>query len=630
MSSPSKVVFCFTLIFSACLSFAGDKYTDLTDSSQSPGFSKRIVRHEDSQFSVMVGMRVHLALTTLMGEPLVYCPATWWLDEIYDHSSGEASVHKFPVDLLPASVQRDLDFYSPKLIFKLKSGYLLACDPGVMSEAASEAPSFTVPASPAWGKLLFSREGDKSSFLPAERAQSILRDLFESQQHSAHVVSEVWIADESKINLWSLARFRAQNAMNALSRQREQSTDPQRISELDRAIGDQAGRFRAAFNKSMSMPGRFARQRGLKTTPCQQQAAKALTTLAEAAEIGRRMQRCIPNAPKAATAKSVPDLRLQTAELEQVGEIQISGDLRYVKSMSSGVVLQKYDDLYFHRRDGDLRQLDGQLAKRTLANYANVIERDNGSFLTYLQGTQLAHYGKSGRRLAALALHTQNATVMRSKSREGSSLIELAPGPDGSVLAVYLSTTNQRDDHRLEVDQWRGGELVSLVSRPLGATLYWPQLTVNTTGPGGYCWLQAELSYTSADEKVVQHQFCLRHQGDRYQLDSVDLATRTAIEEANQKQRNLFAQRAERLQYPEWLEEEHFAHQAGVYHYSARESKGLSDGENDTGWIYLRSPSGAYLLPKSFGVRERLRAVDADGKCLATGQGKIFRFYCVK
>lgn len=614
------------LLLSGGLAHAEGRYVDLLDSRQPTGFTNRIVHHPDSGFSARVGMRVHLELSSLMGEPVVYCPAIWWLDEIYDQRRADAVVdlHKIRPDQLPEQIVGELDLYKAPLILRLKTGQWLRCDPGVLRQAASVEPSFTVPASPSWSRLLFWDDSDQPRYVPAEQARAIWRDLLKNQQHSGYAVSHARLADTARINLWAMARHKAQLSMAELTRRKQPATDPQAQDALDSAIAEHGKRFRQAFNNSMTMPSRFSRERRLVSSDCQQKAAAGLNVLQDAPQASKAWRQCV--APQAAPGEP-PAQPPTVAKLEHVADIPIDrAEYWVVKRLSSGVVVQKYDELHFLTRDGLRRRLDGRLNHRVRATFANVIEADNGGFWLYAGGTSLAYYDTAGRRTATRALSTAHAQVMES---DGENLIALEPGPQGSLLAVYLSTSGRPNDAQLRVDQLNGDSIRNLAVTRLGEAPVDADLTVFVEGGGSYCWLEAKLEHARQGSPERQQQrYCLRGPAGAVQWLPIDDRLQAAIAQQEQTRTAQFARRAARQKYPAWLSSERLVHQNGVYYassYNPRDGEQGLDGEHG---IYLRTPNQEYLLPFEFSTRERVRAVDGQGECLATSIGSTARFFC--
>ena len=614
------------LLLSCGLARAEGSYIDTLDSRQPPGFTNRIVHHHDSGFSARVGMRVHLELSTLMGEPVVYCPAIWWLEEIYDQQSADAVVdlHKLGPDQLPEQVVGEVDFYKAPLIVRLKTGHLLRCDPGVLRQSASAQPSFTVPASPSWSRLLFWADSDQPRYVPAEQAKAIWRDLIKNQQHSGHAVRDARLADAARINLWALARHKEQASMEALTHRQQQAADAQTQQALDDAIAVHGKRFRQTFNRSMTMPSRFSRERSLVSSACQQEAAAGLSALGDAPQASKAWRQCV--APQL-EPQEAPARTMTIAELEHVADIPIDrAEYWVVKRLSSGVVVQKYDELHFLARDGQRRRLEGRLEKRARASYANVTEADNGGFWVYSGGMSLVRFDKAGRRTATRALSTSQSRVMKS---DGDSLIALEPGPQGSVLAVYVSTSTGANDAQLRVDQLSSDSIRNIATMRLGEALIDPDLTVLVEGGSSYCWLEAKLKYASRSNAEGEEQrYCLRYQAGAPEWLPINASVQAVMDQQEQQRSAQFARRAASLKYPAWLSGEQLGHQNGVYYASSYDPRDGEQGLDGEHGIYLRTPTHEYLLPFEFSTRERLRAIDGEGRCLATSKGSTARFFC--
>lgn len=614
------------LLLSGGLAHAEGRYVDLLDSHQPTGFTNRIVHHPDSGFSARVGMRVHLELSTLMGEPVVYCPAIWWLEEIYDQRRADAVVdlHKIGPDQLPEQIVGELDLYKAPLVVRLKTGQLLRCDPGVLRQAASVEPSFTVPASPSWSRLLFWDDSEQPRYIPAEQAKAIWRDLIKNQQHSGYAVRDARLADTARINLWALARHKAQASMEALTRRQQQATGSQARDALDSAIAELGKRFRQAFNKSMTMPSRFSRERRLVSNDCQKEAAAGLNALGDASQASEAWRQCV--APKAASQDQA-NRRLTLAELEHVADIPIDrSEYWVVKRLSSGVVVQEYDELHFLARDGQRRRLEGRLDNRARVSYANVIESDDGGFWLYASGASLVHFDKAGRRTGSRGLSTTQSQMIQS---DREYLIALEPGPRGSVLAVYVSTSNRPNDAQLRIDQVSGGSIRNIAVTRLGETPIDPELTVFAEGDSSYCWLEAKLQYARrSNSERKEQRYCLRYQAGSAEWLPIDAPLQAAMDQQEQQRSAQFARRAARLKYPAWLNGERLGHQNGVYYASSYKPRDGDQGLDGEHGIYLRTPSHEYLLPYEFSSRERVRAVDGQGECLATSIGSTARFFC--
>ncbi|MEC7291706.1 MAG: hypothetical protein VXW22_16620, partial [Pseudomonadota bacterium] len=347
---------------------------------------------------------------------------------------------------------------------------------------------------------------------------------------------------------------------------------------LDDAIATHGKRFRQAFNNSMTMPSRFSRERRLVSNDCQKEAAAGLSALGDSSQASEAWRQCV--APQAASQDQATQ-RLTLAELEHVADIPIDrAEYWVVKQLSSGVVVQKYDELHFLARDGQRRRLEGRLEKRARASYSNVIESDDGGFWLYSSGASMVHFDKAGRKTGTRGLSTTQSQVIQS-DREYQ--IALEPGPHGSVLVVYVSTSNRRNDAQLRIDQVSGDSIRNIAVTRLGETPIDPDLTVFAEGGSSYCWLEAKLQFTHRGSSESQEQrYCLRYQAGSAEWLPIDAPLQAAMAQQEQTRTAQFARRAARQKYPAWLNGERLGHQNGVYFsssYNPRDGEQGLDGE---------------------------------------------------
>lgn len=151
-----------------------------------------------------VRLDLNARVWTLMGEPVVFCTATWKLgtvqlktprsgDRVFDHirSNTPAAAWK-RVALTEARFVVPLDR-------RLGGGRVdtawIVCDIGAAYPEGDPRPSFNVPGSPPWGRLLLNRvpglDGDKAlqgadHWLPADEARRFLADPGTTLRASAH------------------------------------------------------------------------------------------------------------------------------------------------------------------------------------------------------------------------------------------------------------------------------------------------------------------------------------------------------------------------------------------------------------------------------------------------------------
>lgn len=97
---------------------------------------------------VNISVSAKYSLFSLMGEPVVFCTATWKLESL-EHNGVSA------ISDIPPEVLKKVELYNLKLELNFVNGTdaAIACDAGVPYPNGSANPSFNVPASPSWDQL---------------------------------------------------------------------------------------------------------------------------------------------------------------------------------------------------------------------------------------------------------------------------------------------------------------------------------------------------------------------------------------------------------------------------------------------------------------------------------------------
>lgn len=603
---------CIALVLAAHASQAGSRdsarvYSEVLSSKNPRAITQRIIKHPDTQLSAMVGIKVHVEFATIMGEPTVFCPAVWWLDEIYDASGGIASVHKRRISSIPDNTISELDFYKPKLIIELKSGHLMRCDAGVMAKAFSEKPSFTVPSSRSWSKLFFYDESSPR-YVDAQEAKGIWRDLLLRKQASRYAISHIRVARNSAINLWSLARLREQEAMAAYSDKVQQLEDqnaaPSDIEAMREKISEHASRFRQAFNSGMGFSSRFSRQRQVERGDCAERALQAMNTLRDSGAVAELIRQCIE--PQSST--SVGSIQHKRVKARLVGHLEFDRERdQVVRALSHGAIVQRYNELFLIAANGIETNLDLILPPRYRMSSGQVLELEQGSFLAF-NGTDSVHrFDRNGAELQRLKLIQRGGFIVASNSRYWS--LEIIPGPRGEPFVAFLSGKRRGGAVYFNVVQLRGQRLQSIYSEQDAGDQGSNELEAELYGPNYPCWASASILDKRAEQRAVQ-QRCIRADG------SVLVWSDGMIREHAEKPQR-------ETGVPLWVEQEIFSGHDSVFF--ASESMG------EDAKVFIRRASWGRSSELNLGMREKVLAADSEGACFSTGRrmsASVLRFYC--
>lgn len=165
--------------------------------------------------AVTLSLTASVAAWVLVGEPVVACNATWDIKAI--HLNGE----RINPASLPASVRKAVTLYSVQLDFPTpEPTIVLNCDPGVLYNAGSGLPSFTVPGSLAW-EAFFDQRGHSGSFkvgsVSADRAKQLMDDI----KRSGFPPDSNWKGMElaqAKVNLWPVVSWYEQQKQQTTER----------------------------------------------------------------------------------------------------------------------------------------------------------------------------------------------------------------------------------------------------------------------------------------------------------------------------------------------------------------------------------------------------------------------------
>lgn len=205
---------------------------------------------DGNQASVRIDLRVRLS--TLMGEPVVYCTGRWNLDAVQIAGKRYRDID------VPADVWRQVDLVGINLAFPMTVPMAnvaydqvkyaaLPCDPGVFYGPGNKHASFNVPGSPAWDRLLLrpdwlryssdlneraTHASAPESFVSAEQVKSWLKDRKRKIQFNVDGSGKGTLLYDSlisaSVNLWPVRHWvqdqqRVAQAKRQEQRQRKQA-----------------------------------------------------------------------------------------------------------------------------------------------------------------------------------------------------------------------------------------------------------------------------------------------------------------------------------------------------------------------------------------------------------------------
>lgn len=201
---------------------------------------------------VIVDVKMIAKLWTLMGEPVVYCSASWTLRNVNLTFTrrGESRVLLQPD--MPASVWfKDVDLIDAKFAIPLvrkRSGSAperawLPCDIGATNANGDPRGSFTVPGSPDWSRLLLAPESfltlvpprdDAANYMTAEAAKAFLKSPDTSMEtigRDRDVSNSIVLA--MNFNFWSLIGWQDdQYAAQEEKRVAERAAERRRVRDI--------------------------------------------------------------------------------------------------------------------------------------------------------------------------------------------------------------------------------------------------------------------------------------------------------------------------------------------------------------------------------------------------------------
>lgn len=168
--------------------------------------SSRLERRYDTTLSYWVGppksdnVRGHVTLDlkmvakvwTLMGEPVVYCSASWKMRNASVDIQRRGQWHRVTQQDMPAKTWDAVDLVQATIgypiarknqSFREVAHAWVPCDIGASNGSGDARGSFNVPGSPSWGQLLITRERFQGSrawdaapnWMPAAEAKAMLK-----------------------------------------------------------------------------------------------------------------------------------------------------------------------------------------------------------------------------------------------------------------------------------------------------------------------------------------------------------------------------------------------------------------------------------------------------------------------
>ena len=200
---------------------------------------------------VIVDVNMIAKLWTLMGEPVVYCSASWTLRNANLTFTRRGESRVLLRQGMPASVWKDVDLIDAKFAIPLvrkRSGSSperawLPCDIGATNANGDPRGSFTVPGSPDWSRLLLAPESaqsvtpprdDAANYMTAAAAKAFLKSPDTSMEtigrdgaYWGHLVLKM------NFNFWSLIGWQDdQYAAQEEKRVAERAAERRRVRDM--------------------------------------------------------------------------------------------------------------------------------------------------------------------------------------------------------------------------------------------------------------------------------------------------------------------------------------------------------------------------------------------------------------
>ncbi len=241
-----------TLLFAPAAHAASDPDTNRFERRYDLNLSFRLPLDKVANGQVIVDVKMIAKLWTLMGEPVVYCSASWTLRNANLTLTRRGESRVFLRDeSMPASVWKDVDLIDAKFAIPLvrkPSGSSperawLPCDIGATNANGDPRGSFTVPGSPDWSRLLLTPErfqnvnrrwNDAANYMTAAEAKAFLKSPDTSMETVGRNlgVSNSFVL-EMQFNFWSLIGWQDdQYAAQEEKRVAERAAERRRVRDI--------------------------------------------------------------------------------------------------------------------------------------------------------------------------------------------------------------------------------------------------------------------------------------------------------------------------------------------------------------------------------------------------------------
>lgn len=240
------------LLFAPAAHAASDPDTKRFERRYDLTLNYLLPRDKVANGSVIVDVNMIAKLWTLMGEPVVYCSASWTLRNanLTFTRRGEARV-LLPPDMPTPVWFKDVDLVDAKFAIPLvrkRSGSSperawLPCDIGATNANGDPRGSFTVPGSPDWSRLLLTPErfqnvnrpwDDPTNYMTAAEAKAFLKSPDTSMEtigRDRDVSNSIVL--EMHFNFWSLIGWQDdQYAAQEEKRVAERAAERRRIRDM--------------------------------------------------------------------------------------------------------------------------------------------------------------------------------------------------------------------------------------------------------------------------------------------------------------------------------------------------------------------------------------------------------------
>jgi len=239
------------LLFAPAAHAASDPDTNRFERRYDLSLNYLLPRDKVANGHVWIDVKMIAKLWTLMGEPVVYCSASWTLRNANLTFTRRGESRVLLRQGMPASVWKDVDLIDAKFAIPLvrkRSGRSaekawLPCDIGATNANGDPRGSFTVPGSPDWSRLLLtptrfqdpSRPWDEAAnFMTAAEAKAFLRSPDTSMEtigRDRDVSTSMLL--EMKFNFWSLIGWQDdQYAAQEEKRVAERAAERRRVRDI--------------------------------------------------------------------------------------------------------------------------------------------------------------------------------------------------------------------------------------------------------------------------------------------------------------------------------------------------------------------------------------------------------------